>query len=63
MAIYVICPICNFHYCAGDTLDSQISKQYIYCPMCEEYLYENTEKVNVIYNENELDNFYELELN
>ena len=20
MAIYAICPICNFHYCAGDTI-------------------------------------------
>ena len=63
MAIYAIYPICKFHYCAGDTFNSQINKQYTYCPMCGEYLYENAEKVNVIYNENELDALYNLELN
>ena len=63
MAIYAICPICNFHYCCGDFLKKQIVTQYTYCPMCGEYLYENTEEVNVIYNKNELDVLYELELN
>ena len=63
MAIYAICPRCNFHYCCGDFLKNQIVAQYTYCPMCGEYLYENTEEGNVIYNKNEIDVLYELELN
>ena len=37
MAIYAICPRCNFHYCCGDFLKNQIVAQYTYCPMCGEY--------------------------
>ena len=31
--------------------------------MCGEYLYENTKEANVIYNKNELEALYKLELN
>ena len=63
MAIYAICPTCNFHYCCGDFIKKQITNLYTYCPMCGEYLYENNSEANVVYNQNELEALYELELN
>ena len=63
MAIYAICPICNFHYCAGDTIKKQITNLYTYCPMCGEYLYEDCSEANVTYNKNEIEALYELKLN
>ena len=63
MAIYAICPICNFHYCAGDTIKLRINNQYTYCPMCGEYLYEDTEEFEVIYNHEELEVLHEKSLN
>ena len=63
MAIYAICPICNFHYCAGDFIKKQITTLYTYCPMCGEYLYEDGSEANVTYNKNELEALYEKGLN
>lgn len=63
MAIYAICPTCNFHYCCGDTIKNQITNLSTYCPMCGEYLYENCSEANVAYNQNELEALYDLKLN
>lgn len=63
MAIYAICPVCNFHYYCGDFIKQQITTLYTYCPMCGEYLYENDSEANVAYNQNELEALYEKQLN
>lgn len=53
IAIYAFCPVCNFHYVCGDTFKRQIMTEYTYCPMCGEYLYNNEEEADIIYNVND----------
>lgn len=55
MAIYSICPKCGFMHNSSTlnhkTMESSISNQYKYCPMCGEYLYDERADIEVIWNE------------
>lgn len=57
-AIYAFCPTCNFYYDASrfdaQTMKSEIAIQYNYCPMCGEYLYDDSETVDVIWKERDI---------
>ena len=62
MALYAICPRCNFTYDCGDTLhgDVKIKEQYVFCPLCGEFLYES-EEYGVVYNERYISDLYRME--
>lgn len=58
MAIYTLCPKCDFIYCSGRAPlhkyeKPKITNLYKYCPFCGEYLYDDTEEVEVTWNERE----------
>ena len=58
MALYELCPKCGFYHRCGEfngkTGEWEINYNYIYCPMCGEYLYDyDATEVEVIYNERE----------
>lgn len=58
-AIYCICPKCNFYNGVtkgfpGGTIDFQ----YNYCPMCGEFLYDNSDEIEVIWNERSILDFW-----
>lgn len=65
MTIYAQCPRCNFRYGASTfnykTMETTITKEYNYCPMCGEYLCDDSESVNVIWNERDIDELYKIE--
>lgn len=62
MAIYAQCPKCNFKHNASifdhTEMRSSITRQYKYCPMCGEYLYDDREEINVIWNERDIVELY-----
>lgn len=55
MAIYAICPECGFMHnpssCDRKTFKPSITTQYKYCPMCGNYLYDESDELDVIWNE------------
>ena len=63
MAIYAICPICNFNHHVGQVEfgsgDLVIDIQYLFCPACGEFLY-NDEDSDCIYNERSVEDLYEM---
>lgn len=63
-AIYAFCPKCNFHYNPSrlntETMQSELVIQYNYCPICGEYLYDDSESVSVTWNERNIEELYEL---
>lgn len=64
-AIYAFCPKCGFHHnpsrLNSETMKSEITYQYNYCPMCGEYLYdENAENgIEITWNERDIVELYE----
>ena len=62
-AIYAFCPNCNFHYNPSrlntKTMQCELVFQYNYCPMCGEYLYDDSKNVNVTWNERDISELYE----
>lgn len=62
MALYAICPNCNFTYGCGDTLHGnvKITNPYVFCPLCGEFLYESDE-YDVVYNERDITDLYKME--
>ena len=62
-AIYALCPKCNFHYDPSrfnsQTFQTDIVIQYKYCPMCGEYLYDDSENVDATWNERDISELYE----
>ena len=65
MAIYAICPICNFHHHVGQVEfgsgDLVIDIQYLFCPACGEFLY-NDEDSDCTYNERSVEDLYSMEV-
>lgn len=66
MAIYAFCPKCGFHHNpsaltigADDKCSTEIQFQYNYCPICGEYLYDDTGKASVIWNERPVEELYD----
>ena len=61
-AIYAFCPKCNFNHNPSrlntSTMQCELGIQYNYCPMCGEYLYDETENVDVIWNERDIIELY-----
>ena len=65
-AIFAFCPECNFRHCPskidigeqGELLH-RITYQFNYCPMCGEYLFDDTESFDVIWNERYIDEIEE----
>lgn len=66
MAIYAICPKCNFHHSSSvynpHSGESVVQNPYTFCPLCGEFLFENYEEVNVIWNERNIFKLYEEEV-
>lgn len=65
LAIYAFCPKCGFHHCPSrfdsKTMESDIAYQYNYCPICGEYLYNSNPDVDVIWNERNITELWEME--
>lgn len=61
-AIYAFCPKCGFRHNPSKidmkTLSSEIMFQWSYCPECGEYLYNESENVEVIWNERDISELY-----
>ena len=56
MAIYAIYPKCDHMLCVGGAPlytyeEPEITNLYKYCPFCGEYLYDDSEEVDVAWNE------------
>ena len=66
MAVYAICPKCNFHHSSSvynpHSGESVVQNPYTFCPLCGEFLFENYEEVNVIWNERNIFKLYEEEV-
>ena len=69
MAIYAFCPKCNFHHCPSELvkdedgkLTTDIKYQYNYCPICGEYLYDDKEIVDVVWNERDIEELYNIKM-
>lgn len=66
MAIYAICPICNFIHHVGEkdfkTGELKVSEQYTFCPMCGTFLYSEGE-ASCTYNEKDVVELYQMKLN
>lgn len=61
MAYYAFCPKCGFYHNPSSFVkdengkfSTQIQYQYKYCPMCGEHLYDDSEKVDIIWNERDI---------
>lgn len=57
MAVYAICPKCNFRHSPStisSDMETTITHQYRYCPMCGEYLYVAGENIDVIWNQRDI---------
>ena len=62
-AIYAFCPKCNFHYNPSrwnNKTGIELAFQYKYCPNCGEYLFDDSENVNVIWNDRDIKELYDL---
>lgn len=61
MALYAICPRCNFTYDCGNALNGElkITNPYVFCPLCGEFLYES-DTFDVIYNERDITDLYKM---
>ena len=62
-AIYAICPVCNFHHVCGTLVEQKINKQYTYCPMCGEYLYDDSKEIEVVCSERSIADLVKSSLN
>ena len=67
-AIYAFCPKCGFHHnpsrmTKNEIFETEINYQYNYCPMCGEYLFDDNDNVEVIWNERDIAELYEEEMN
>lgn len=62
MAIYGICPKCGFYYVAGSAFEKNRIGQYRYCPMCGEYLFNNTTKFAVIWDKRDIMDFRKIDM-
>ena len=66
MAIYAICPFCNFTHQVGEkdfkTGELNISQQYVFCPMCGSFLYSEGE-ADCTYNERDITDLYKIKYN
>lgn len=63
IAIYAFCPKCNFHHTCNTKPGLEIIDQYRYCPMCGEYLYNESSEIDVIWNQKHITDLYEMERN
>lgn len=68
-AIYAFCPKCNFHHNpsrletdADGKLTSEIQYQYNYCPICGEYLYDDKAVADVVWNERDIEELYNIKI-
>ena len=62
-AIYAFCPKCGFHHNPSrltpeSMICEEIKYQYNYCPICGEYLYDENEYFDVIWNERDIVELY-----
>ena len=64
-AIYAFCPKCNFRHCPSDLVkdenvnwDTKIRYQYNYCPICGEFLYNDSDNAEVVWNERDVAELY-----
>lgn len=62
-AIYATCPKCKYSYSTTTapnfkTGEYVIDIHYKYCPECGVYLYNNSEEINVIWNERDIVELY-----
>lgn len=67
-AIYAFCPKCHFHHNPSrmtmnddGKLTSEIMYQYNYCPMCGEYLYDDHDTVEIIWDERNVEALWKME--
>lgn len=62
LAVYAFCPKCNFRHnpsrVTPKTMEVEIVCQYKYCPMCGEYLYDDRDNLDVIWNERDVTELY-----
>ena len=66
-AIYAFCPKCGFHHNPSrlkpGAFEPEINYQYVYCPMCGEYLFDDSGEADVVWNERDIIELYEEEIN
>ena len=68
-AIYAFCPKCKFYHNPSKlirdedgNLTTDIQYQYNYCPICGEYLYDDKEIVDIIWNERDIEELYNIKI-
>ncbi len=68
-AIYAFCPKCKFHHNPSKLttdedgrLTTKIQYQYNYCPICGEFLHDDKEDVDVIWNERDIEELYNIKI-
>ena len=66
MAIYAFCPVCRystdqskFDHHSGNYI---ITNPFTFCPMCGEFLYDAGDECNVIWNERDIVEYFEDEI-
>ena len=67
MAIYSICPKCNFVHQCGEvdfkTGEYKVNDQYVFCPLCGTFLYDENESPDVSYNTRDMSELYKMKYN
>lgn len=68
VAIYAFCPKYGFYHnpsriTKNKTFETDVSYQYVYCPMCGEYLFDDSDNVEVIWNKRDITELYKVETN
>ena len=68
-AIYAFCPKCGFHHNPSKMVTdedgkwtSEVQYQYNYCPMCGERLYDENDAIEVIWNERNIEELYDIKI-
>ena len=68
-AIYAFCPKCGFHHNPSKMVTdengkwtSEVQYQYNYCPMCGEHLYDENDAIEVIWNERNIEELYDIKI-